>query len=309
MGLIPDLPLARFAVDRAALMRSNPNWLTELWPLESTRILYISKDQVPVTPELSLVMVQSHTQPLIDAQSALLLGIDTDHAYIAVMLEQPSELAPLWVTLRDVGAQLSPLDVGLAITATALTSWHQTHSYCAQCGLVTQLSDAGWSRSCPKDCITHFPRTEPAIIVAVQDSKDRILLGRRNNWPENWFSTLAGFVEAGESCEAAVVREVREETGIEIDIKSLQYLGSQPWPYPASLMLGYSARATTTEFKPDEDEISEIRWLTRAELAAQCESDRLKLPNPTAISWHLIEHWYGKSLNPEWTRGQECCNK
>lgn len=303
MGLIPNLPLARFAVDRGALMRSNKDWLAELWPLESTRVLYINKNQVPVTTELSLILVHSHSLPVVDVQSALLLGIDSDHAYIAVMLDEHSDVAPLWVTLRDVGAQLSPLDVGLAITATALATWHQTHTYCAQCGGRTEVSDAGWSRSCQNDCVTHFPRTEPAIIVAVQDCAEKILLGRRSNWPDNWFSTLAGFVEAGESCEAAVVREVREEVGVEIDIKSLQYLGSQPWPYPASLMLGYSARALTTEFKPDEDEIAEIRWLSRDELTRQCESGMLKLPNPAAISWHLIEHWYGKPLNTEWTRG------
>jgi len=284
-------------------MRSNKDWLAELWSLESTRVLYINKNQVPVTPELSLILVQSHTLPLADVQSALLLGIDADHAYIAVMLGEDSDVAPLWVTLRDVGAQLSPLDVGLAITATALATWHQTHIYCAQCGLPTEICDAGWSRRCPTDCVTHFPRTEPAIIVAIEDSAQRILLGRRTNWPDTWFSTLAGFVEAGESCEAAVVREVREEVGVELDIKSLQYLGSQPWPYPASLMLGYSARAITTEFKPDEDEIAEIRWLSRSELASQCESGLLKLPNPAAISWHLIENWYGKPLDPQWTRG------
>jgi NAD+ diphosphatase len=284
-------------------MRSNKDWLAELWSLESTRVLYINKNQVPVTPELSLILVQSHTLPIVDVQSALLLGIDADHAYIAVMLGEDSDVAPLWVTLRDVGAQLSPQDVGLAITATALATWHQSHIYCAQCGLPTEISDAGWSRRCPTDCVTHFPRTEPAIIVAVEDSAQRILLGRRTNWPDTWFSTLAGFVEAGESCEAAVVREVREEVGVELDIKSLQYLGSQPWPYPASLMLGYSARAITTEFKPDEDEIAEIRWLSRAELASQCESGLLKLPNPAAISWHLIENWYGKPLDPQWTRG------
>ena len=284
-------------------MRSNQDWLSELWPLESTRVLYINKNRVPVTAELSLVLVQSHAMPMVDDQSALLLGIDSEYAYIAVMLDEQNGVAPLWVTLRDVGAQLSPLDVGLAITATALATWHNTHTYCPQCGLPTQVSDAGWSRSCPKDCVTHFPRTEPAIIVAVHDSEERILLGRRTNWPENWYSTLAGFVEAGESCEAAVVREIREEVGVEIDIKSLQYLGSQPWPYPASLMLGYSAEAITTEFKPAEDEIAQIRWLSREELTFQCESGMLKLPNPAAISWHLIEHWYGQPLNPEWTRG------
>ncbi|NBU31908.1 MAG: NAD(+) diphosphatase [Actinobacteria bacterium] len=303
MGLIPDLPLARFTVDRASQLRSDSDWLVNLWQSESTRALYISQGRVPVTEELSLVLVQTHELTSPAEETVLLLGTDTNHAYLAVAIAEPTAIAPLWVSLRDVGAQLSPRDVGLAITATALATWHETHQYCVRCGIKTALSDAGWSRSCPNSCVTHFPRTEPAIIVSIEDKQERILLGRRTNWPETWFSTLAGFVEAGESCEAAVIREVREESGVEVDVKSLQYLGSQPWPFPASLMLGYRVLATTDELKPDGDEIAELRWFTRTELRELCEVGALKLPNPAAISWHLIEHWFGQPLAKEWTRG------
>lgn len=302
MGLIPELPLARFAVDRCADMRSNPNWLSELWPLESTRVLQIFQGEVPVTDDLSLVLQHSHTMSLPDPQTVFLLGVDEQHAYLAVVIDAATDAGTLWISARDFGAQLSTRDVGLVITATALVTWHRLHTFCPKCGEVTTVTEAGWSRRCATDDITHFPRTEPAIIVAVEDIDERILLGRRANWPANWFSTLAGFVEAGESSEAAVIREVREESGIELDEASLDYVGSQPWPFPASLMLGYRARAKTTQVRPDGEEIVELRWFTRDELASQCQAELLKLPNRAAIAWHMIEQWYGQPLEPEWTR-------
>ncbi|NBV90278.1 MAG: NAD(+) diphosphatase [Actinobacteria bacterium] len=302
MGIIPELPLARYTVDRAAQRRANPDWLGDVWASETTRLLYISDGKVPVTDDLSLVLIQSHQQPIANHAEVILLGEDSDHAYLAVMTALQPEVAPLWISLRDAGSQLSARDVGLAITATALATWHQTHQFCPRCGQQTVISDAGWSRSCPNNCLTHFPRTEPAIIVSVEDDKERILLGRRTNWPAEWYSTLAGFVEAGESCEAAVVREVREEAGIDIDINSLEYLGSQPWPYPASLMLAYRAIALTDDIQADGVELAHLAWFSREELETLCVAGALKLPNPTAISWHLIENWFGKSLDVQWSR-------
>ena len=302
MGIIPELPLARYAVDRAAVRRTDPNWLSDLWTNEATRIVYINDGKVPVTDDLSLILIQSHLIAIAPESQVILLGADAEHTYLAVMISEQPEIAPLWVSLRDSGSQLSARDVGLAITATALATWHHTHQFCPRCGLETASSDAGWSRSCPNSCVTHFPRTEPAIIVSVEDDQERILLGRRANWPTEWYSTLAGFVEAGESCEAAVVREVREESGIEIDIDSLEYLGSQPWPYPASLMLAYRAKALTNEAQADGIELANLAWFSRTELEAMCQAGTIKLPNPTAISWHLIQNWFGKPLDVKWSR-------
>ncbi|MBU6347613.1 MAG: NAD(+) diphosphatase [Actinomycetales bacterium] len=303
MGIIPDLPLARFAVDRAAQVRASKSWLADLWQHEQTRVLYILDGKVPVTEDLSLVLTQSHASPIPDKSEVLLLGIDDEHAYLAVMSQPDSELAPLWVSLRETGSMFSARDVGLAITATALATWHATHKFCPRCGLETIISDAGWSRQCPNSCVTHFPRTEPAIIVSIEDSQERILLGRRAGWPQEWYSTLAGFVEAGESCEAAVVREVYEEAGVEIDINSLEYLGSQPWPYPASLMLGYRALALSDHIEADGEEIAHLAWFTRAEFESLCRAGALKLPNPAAISWYLIQFWFGQPLEVSWSRG------
>ena len=302
MGIIPELPLARYTVDRAAQRRTNSDWLAELWGNETTRVLFICDGRVPVTDDLSLVLIQSHQEQLANPAEVILLGEDPDHAYLAVMTTEMPDVAPLWISLRDSGSQLSARDVGLAITATALATWHQTHQFCPRCGGQTEISDAGWSRSCPNSCVTHFPRTEPAIIVSVEDDQERILLGRRTNWPVEWYSTLAGFVEAGESCEAAVVREVREEAGIDIDINSLEYLGSQPWPYPASLMLAYRAIALTEEIQADGVELAHLAWFSREELETLCKAGTLKLPNPTAISWHLIENWFGRPLDVKWSR-------
>ncbi|MGA0209023.1 MAG: NAD(+) diphosphatase, partial [Candidatus Nanopelagicales bacterium] len=144
----------------------------------------------------------------------------------------------------------------------------------------------------------------PAVIVLVRDEHDRALLGRQVRWEPTWFSTLAGFVEAGESAEAAVRREVREESGVSIgdEARDLVYLGSQPWPFPASLMLGYHAWAADPSIEVDGEEIAEARWFTREELATACESGDISLPPDVSIARKLIERWFGSALPGEWSR-------
>ncbi len=305
MKLISDLPLARFDTDRAAGMRSNANWLTDAWASDSTRILVVQEGNVPVTDDVSLIWVKPSaiSEPLEQVRdSAVLLGVDTDHTYIALVNDVASLDAISWLSLRGIGSQLSSRDVGLAIAAVALNSWHATHKYCPRCGTATLVVQAGWARHCPTDNSEHYPRTEPAMIAAVNDDKDRILLGRRNEWQPGWFSTLAGFVEAGESAEACVVREVFEEAGVHVDPSSLIYLGSQPWPFPASLMLGYRATAVSTELAREEAEMAEVRWFSKEEFEAACIKQELRLPNDSTIAFHLIQHWYGKPIPTEWTR-------
>ena len=151
----------------------------------------------------------------------------------------------------------------------------------------------------------HFPRTDPAVIVLVRDPDDRALLGRQGRWTEGWFSTLAGFVEAGESAEAALRREVREESGIVIgsDPHAIAYLGSQPWPFPASIMLGYHAWTDDPDtLEPDGEEIVETRWLSREELASACSTGEVRLPPDISIARRLIERWYGGPLPGDWSR-------
>ena len=300
-----ELPLARFTVDRAAHLRNNPDWFAQAWAADSTRVLVLHERSIPVTAELSIVWVKPWSLKMTNSQakeSVLLLGVDSDHTYLAIMEDEVGLTDVNWASLRDVGSQLSATDVGLATAAVALATWHDGHQYCPRCGSATQIAMAGWSRLCTQDQIEQYPRTEPAMIVAVEDSAGRILLGRRLEWPEGWLSTLAGFVEAGESCEAAVIREVFEESGIHVDLQSLEYMGSQPWPFPASLMLAYRAVATSTEVDMQDDEMTEVQWFTREELSAACISESLKLPSPVSIAFRLIQSWYGQDIPMQWCR-------
>lgn len=303
--LMNDLPLARFTVDRLAELRANPEWFKQAWSADNTRVLVLHDRNIPVTSELSIVWVKPWSLKMSQSdaeQAALFLGADDDHTYIAIMEDEVGLTDVNWASLRDVGAALSAKDVGLATAAVALAAWHEGHQFCPKCGAKTDVAMAGWSRKCKVHDSEHYPRTEPAMIVAVEDLSGRILLGRRREWPEGWLSTLAGFVEAGESCEAAVIREVYEESGIHVDLQSLKYMGSQPWPFPASLMLAYRAVATSTEVEMHDEEMTEVQWFSKAELSAACNAQTLKLPSPVSIAFRLIQSWYGEDIPIQWCR-------
>ncbi len=205
-----------------------------------------------------------------------------------------------WQSLRIVGAELSDLEAGLATSAIALNNWHKSHTHCPRCGAPTFSSNSGWTRQCPQDGTEHYPRTDPAIIVAITNAQDKLLLARQTVWQPTHFSHVAGFVEPGETLEAAVAREALEETGIVID--SVTYMGSQPWPFPASLMLAFVATTSSNYIKVDEDEIAEAYWYSRAELAAACKAGELRIPSRVSVARKLIEHWYGSELPDEWSR-------
>lgn len=303
--MMRDLPLARFQVDRGASLRSDADWDRRAFESPHTRVLVVNDHSVPVTDDLSLIFVAPTALDLTlreFSRNAVLLGSDDDHTYVGLVNEAATVEAVVWAHLREVGASLSAFDIGLAITAVAMSQWHATHRYCTRCGSATDPVQAGWARKCISDGSEHYPRTEPAMIVAVDDEDGRILLGRRSGWSEGWYSTLAGFVEAGETVEACVVREVLEESGCAIDPTSLRYLGSQPWPYPASLMLGYRATAVTTDISHDHTEMADVRWFSRDEFIAACEAGTLRIPNRVAIAWHLIRDWYGDDMPMHWSR-------
>ena len=305
MDLLSDLALARWSVDRAPQVRNDPLWLEQIWADPQTRVLLVDAGSVPVTDELSVIWIEPDAVDLsyqVLQDALVFLGQNEQHRYVALFGRKEYLGEAAWASLKDVGAQLTPHDVGLATTGIALESWHRTHTFCPACGTLTHMSQAGWARECPSDGTTHFPRTEPAVIAVVEDAQGRILLGRRLGWADSWYSVLAGFVEAGESCETAVVREIQEESGVLLDVASLRFLGSQPWPFPASLMMGYSAKAVTTEIAPDETELSDVRWFSRVEFEHSCNQGTLRLPNATSIAWRLIEHWYGKPLPLHWSR-------
>lgn len=201
--------------------------------------------------------------------------------------------------LRETGTLLTDHDAGLLTHAVALANWHAVAGFCPRCGAPTRPEMAGHSRRCTVDGSEHFPRSDPAVIMSVTDSGDRLLLARNAQWPPGRVSVLAGFVEPGESAEQAVAREVHEETGVVVT--EVSYAGSQPWPMPHNLMLGFRARAEGAVIRVDGDEIAEARWYSRDDLRHALETGVLRMPPSLSISRWLIETWFGADL-PRQTR-------
>lgn len=314
------LPLSRATVDRAAHRRTSPDLLAQAWSRSSTRVLVVAGASLATRPgplgtvELDLrspaELAGFPSVPEPDQGLLLFLGEGVDGAagqvtYLALVLpdaiegdalEVPEPLGePLtWSALRDAGHALGDRDAGLAASAVGLAAWHARHQRCSRCGRATVPVDGGWLRRCTEDGSDHYPRTDPAVIMAVVDAADRLLLGHAAHWPERRFSTLAGFVETGESLEGAVRREVAEETGIVVG--DVSYRGSQPWPFPASLMLAYVAQAQTTDVVVDGVELTEARWFTREELRAAVAAGEVVLPMRSSVALALIEEWFGGTL-------------
>ena len=192
-------------------------------------------------------------------------------------------------------ALISAEDANTAATARALLSWHDTHSHCARCGEQSEISSAGWQRTCPVCKAEHFPRTDPVVIV-LATHQNSVLLGRSHNWPEGMYSLLAGFVEPGEGIEAASRREVFEESGVRLG--KVDYLASQPWPFPASLMFGTHGHAETTEITLDPNELEAASWFTREEVADAMSGDRpdFRPARKGSIARFLLDRWLRDDL-------------
>jgi NAD+ diphosphatase len=309
--LLDALTLARATYDRCAVRRKDPAWLAAVWSGRSpARVLVLRKGRAQVSDDGTALTFVAPDPTASGVKS--LLGVEDGVTYLGLLVPDDAPAGPeptgadeqRWAGLREIGATLGARDSGLLATAVALANWHDAHPCCPRCGHRTEVVDAGWARRCPADGSEHFPRHDPAVIVLVRDRQDRALLGRRADWPVGWYSTLAGFVEAGESAEMALIREMAEEAGVRIDPDGLDYLGSQPWPFPSSLMLGYHATvaADSPEARADEDELAEVRWFTRAQLAQQCEAGTVLLPSEVSIARRLVEHWYGAPLPGSWSR-------
>jgi NAD+ diphosphatase len=276
--------LSRATVDRDAARRGDGAALEEAWA--TARVLVVADGRALVAEEdgPELVLVDAADAP---EGERYYLGRDEASAYFAVVGRLPRRLGARPQGLREVGALLSDRDAGLLTHAVGLANWHATHTHCSRCGAPTELAKGGSIRRCTADGSEHFPRTDPAVIMLVTDGADRCVLGRQAIWPTGRYSTLAGFVEPGESAELAVVREVAEETGIAV--RDVLYRGSQPWPFPASLMLGYRAVCDADALPvPADGELEDARWFSREELRA---SGGLLLPTPVSIAWHLITDW------------------
>ncbi len=290
------LALTRALHDRAAVHRLDEAWLAAAWEASATRVLVIEQGKVRWTEEAggaALLLVASGDAP--DGERYF-LGVDADDvAYFAVAAEALPEGVDAQVGhLYTLGSVLGDRDAGLLVHAFGLENWHRTHKFCARCGQPTEPVAAGHVRKCTVCAAEHFPRTDPAVIMLVVDPLDRALLGRQASWPEKRFSTLAGFVEPGESLRQAVVREVAEEVGAEVT--GVTYVDSQPWPFPSSLMLGFHATAADDRIDVDGAEIAEARWFSRDELRAAVAAGDVLLPGAISISRHLIELWFGETI-------------
>jgi NAD+ diphosphatase len=297
---LADLSLARGTVDRAAHRRTDDAWLEGRWKDPTSRVVVVHDGRVSVhgdPPALALVPPSDVRTD--DDTGPWLLGVDADGTAIFGVAGRPP-LSGRPVTLREVGALLSDRDAGLMTTAVALEAWHASHAHCPRCGAPTDVREGGLLRACPADGSLQHPRVDPAVIMAVVDDDDRLLLGHQARWPARRFSTLAGFVEPGESLEQAVIREVREETSIAVD--RMAYLGSQPWPFPRSLMVGFIAHATTTAITTDDVEIVDARWFDRRALRDAVARGDVLLPPRVSIARRLIERWHGGPLEELSTR-------
>ncbi|WP_374929957.1 NAD(+) diphosphatase [Kytococcus sedentarius] len=232
------------------------------------------------------------------------LGRGEDGPLVAVVVPDEESLTlpagSAWRDLKVVGTGLSEGDRQAAMTAVALARWHQRHRYSPTTGEETEVVASGWVRR-ESSGELHFPRTDTAVIMAVVDDRDRLLLARGSSWPAGRLSVLAGFVEPGETLEEAVAREVHEEVSVELPVSDVRYFGSQPWPFPASLMVGFTAQAGSQpdQIEPqalEHDEIAEAHWFSREELERALAAQEVGLPGPFSIARRLIEHWYGGPL-------------
>ncbi len=280
-------------VDRLGHRRRETEWLAEV--IESTGARFVptlgSRNLVRMTdpPRPALLSRQDLLRLSASLEDAVLLGSRDDRHYFAVQLED-EEVCSEDLEFRDLrwlGPLMEPWEVSLLAYARAMSLWHRNHRFCARCGSATVSADAGHARVCAdSECgRRHFPKVDPAIIVLVSRG-DRCLLGRQNSWPEGRFSTIAGFVEPGESLEDAVCREVYEETGVRVS--KARYHSSQPWPFPSSLMLGFLARAETEEIALVDGELAEARWVTREDI----RRGEVRVPPSISIAYALIRHWF-----------------
>jgi NAD+ diphosphatase len=300
----PRLKLAAAAYDRASHHRGDDAWLAGAWT--RARVLLVTpKSATAVEVDESggdRVAFGSPADVPADAPRRF-LGLVDGEPYFAATVESGDGD---WRTLRDLGGTIDDLRAGLLTSAIALEQWHQRHPRCPLCGTPTVESHAGWTRTCPADGSEHFPRTDPAMITLVHDGGDRCLLGRNRGWPEHRYSTLAGFVDAGESLEAAVVREIQEEVSVEVT--DVRYVASQPWPFPSSLMIGFSARVEGEQLvRPDHVEMAEAGWFTREQVQRAADwtdgrgepdpdADLQHVSPPLSISRYLIDLWLARAL-------------
>jgi NAD+ diphosphatase len=300
----PHVDLAAHPHDRTGLHRDEQAWLQGAWADPGTRVLVVAGTRVrPVDGTVAWV-------PTAEAPEGLrvLLGERDGRTWFAVVVDPAAADGPReeWVGLRAVLPYLAGDGMAaapLVFHACGLAEWLHATRHCPRCGGRLEPRLAGHELECIECHRRQFPRTDPAVIMAITHGEpgaddETLLLGRQDGWPAGRYSTLAGFLEPGETLEDAVRREVAEETGVRVG--EVTYFGNQPWPLPASLMLGMLGRATSPEIHVDGREIQDARWFTRARMREETEAGTLVLPGGVSISRSLVEHWYGGPLPGQW---------
>ena len=312
-------PLARTPIDRDALARTDETFADRFDGDPAARVLIMHGERLLTSARVDgspIGLELRHPSTLPDPILRVYLGRTltavrgSDAAAgapieLRVFDEASADLiepeAARWAGLRELAIVLDDRDASLAAESLGLANWHARHPRCPRCGAETEPVQAGWARRCVVDDSLHFPRTDPAVIVLVTDDADRVLLGSNALWEQRRFSLLAGFVEPGESLEAAVVREIGEEAGVAVD--RVEYAASQPWPFPASIMLGFTARVAAGVdpgvATPDGEEILQLRWMSREELVAA--KDDVIVPGSASIARWLLERWFGGPLEEDTT--------
>ena len=290
-------------MDRASDGRSDANALSEL--VTTARILPVWKQGHLVAEGPRLLTVNFSAVEAVLADSPVYLGKFEGEAWFAADISGEDEpaLGGEFKLPMEVSAHLPPEESGLMAYARALVLWHRTHQFCGVCGSKTRTSSGGHARQCTNEDCGHrtFPRTDSAVITLVTDPSDEhVLMGRQPQWPEGMYSVVAGFLEPGETLEACVQREVFEETGIRVT--DVTYVASQPWPFPTSIMLGFEARALTTEINLEDDELEDARWWKRHELDGWGDmfddAPGFKLPGKQSIARYLLDRWRERPPNP-----------
>lgn len=309
-------------LDRAGEMRADKEAVAALRADGAARAILFWRGKVLIDPTRPASLVRlplDHPALGVAVEQPILLGRedgaarfafdisdwlpdDLDPRHLGAFLDPSEQRHPMlddrfaFVEMRRVMTWLSPRDAELAATGKAILSWHETHGFCARCGFETVINDAGWQRNCPACRGSHFPRTDPVVIMLITHGNS-VLMGRSPGWPEGMFSLLAGFVEPGETLEAAVRREVFEESGIHVG--EVNYLASQPWPFPASLMFGCAGVATTREITIDPKEIEAAMWVTKEEMMDIFAGQHTQIlpARKGAIAHFLLENWLADKLN------------
>jgi NAD+ diphosphatase len=292
----------RAPLDRASELRSDEAELDRMW--NAAKIIRVSDSKLATDGQSLRFLNAAEVEKLIASKifttgDKYFLGIDSKSkvAYFAWDCDEVGKAAgdsstEGMASLRELGATLDEFHLGISMHVIALSNWHRSHSHCSRCGAMTKSAMGGSVRICVKDQSQHHPRTDCAVIVLVKDKDDRILLGHQPIWPDGRFSTFAGFLEPGETFEQCVEREVLEESGVKV--KEIKYLGSQPWPFPASIMIAFSAVAEDpSTAKADGVEITEVRWFTRDELKSSVADGSLLLPPTISVARKMIAMWFG----------------